>query len=286
MARVTIDFYRAEIKPTTSHQTIESAFEALLEKEVISLDEASHTWELRNLERINEGRGFRGAMTKLRHTGLPTKAKRGGEEESLGLAEDEGLVEKAFFSYFSHRRLLLWQANKMCGSPVKLRAILRDVLGADVSFNTVAQAGAVERLLDGKGVMKNFDITLARPTNSDIFPNDNFTSGLLGLLSEAGGDRMVVGVRTDGRLKAGTPINEKLRRVFSLITERDEVEAARIDLADDDGNIEPVDLVADRIRAYQDVTLNGKYPDARAVYAAIDISLEQKAAELAVIFGA
>lgn len=286
MGRVTIDFYRAEITPTTSFQTVESVFEAALAKESLSIDEASHSWEIRQLERSHDGGEYRGALAKLRHTGLPMKARKGGKEESLGLADDEGLLEKAYFTYFSKDRLLLWQANKMCGSPVRLRSIFRAIHGADINFNTVVQAGAVERLLDGKGVMKNFEIAIARPTNPDVFPTDKFTDGIMSLMSETGGDRMTINVKVDGRFKNGNPMNEGLRKILSLISERDEIETAKVELVDDEGNSDPVDLVADRIRAYYDVQQNGKYPNPEAMYAAIRASFDQKAAELAAVFGA
>lgn len=284
MSRVTIDFYQAEFKPTASFQALEAVFESLLGKS-ISIDEPSHTWEVRDLEKATDGSAYRGSLTKLRRTGLPMKAKKGGQEESLGLADDEGLVEKTFFVYFLDKNLLLWQASKMCGGPARLRAVLKGVAGVDVSFNTIVQAGAVERLLEGKGVMKSFEISVAKPTNTDVFSDDQFTSGVLGLLSEAGGDKMVLTFKTDGRLKNGTPLNEKLRQILSVLSARDEVETAKIDLSDEDGNIEPVDLVADRIRAYQDVQHDGKYPKPEAVYAAIHASRDQKSAELAAVFG-
>jgi hypothetical protein len=286
MAQYTIDFYRVEHRATAAYATAEAVFDAVLALDAPpAMEEGTLTWELRDFQRSPDGLSIRGALTKLRTADLPRKARRGGAEEDLGLADDEGLVEKSFFVLYPARSLLLWQMNKGCGSPAKLRSMLKDRFAVDTYFANVVQAGAIERLLQSRKLVKNFTVTIARPTNPDLLPAGNFSDNVMQVLSETGGDKISINVRTDGRLKNGVPIVDRVKNLFADLVARDEVEKAEVELVDDDGGVEPIDLVADRIRAYAQVDHRDRYPDPGVMYAAIDNCLQQREGELAAVFG-
>ncbi|MGG2007740.1 DUF6731 family protein [Pseudomonas aeruginosa] len=114
------------------------------------------------------------------------------------LADDEGLVDKNHFVYFQDNELLVMQANRHAGTAVALGKYLTDLNGQHaVSFNPVIQPDATRRLMRDDLTPISIEASFARPTNPDMYPDDDWSPQLLDTLAQIGGGNVKLSISRD-----------------------------------------------------------------------------------------
>lgn len=224
-------------------------------------------WALRNRQRPQS---FVGQFRKFRTADLPEVGAAGGDAEQLDLEEGQGLVERNFFVYYPDRQLVGWHTNGHASSPRQFARFLGEILSTDVSIDPVLEPDAARRLMAGGIDATEILFTVARPKNPDMYPNDDFSRSMVGLMSEVDADSMHLKLRVDARRadtagKLATRAKRALRDIYRSM----EVTTARATVIED-GYEHPIDLIADRVVSRQTVEVDARYPSAEIMYELID----------------
>lgn len=155
-----------------------------------------------------------------------------------------------------------------------------------VVFNPVLQPDAEARLMRGELMVKNIDLSFARPTNPDYFPEDTWNQSIFGALSEAGGVRMQTHISSDARSKDPEKhhLHNRVKRAMSELVGANIASVAKLEVSENDTSY-PIDLVADRLFSKQDVEMDGRYPRRQSIYEALERARNDERTALESIFG-
>ncbi|WP_248915843.1 DUF6731 family protein [Pseudomonas moorei] len=270
-----IDFFQISHISTTEVPTLNDGFNSIIDGEVESIsDTGGYTRDIWNLTARKRPGSFVGQLRKFRTTDLPETGRAGGTSKQLLLADDEGVVERNFFVYYKQHQLLGWHRNGHGNSPRQLAAFLSSLWGTRVSIDPVLQPEAIKRLMNGNIDLKKITLTVPRPTNPDLYPDDDYGKEIIELMNKSGADsvHIVLGIDTrrgdtDGKLSG------KLKRAMSELTAMGATTARAV--VYDDGLEHPIDLIADRVVSYQDIETNARFPPSATMYEAIDKAREE-----------
>jgi hypothetical protein len=249
-----------------------------------SMKRGSEVYFLRDLQSWNQGKNFKGVLAKMRTKNLPHKGDASGYEEELDLAPNQGLVEKSHFIYTHHRQMLIFQQNFHGGTASTLAEILGSALGATASFDPIVKADAMARLMSGGTEVRSIDLTVARPTNNEMFPSNSFAAGLLQVMSSTKAATFSVHLSANGPGSKGNSFPQKTKRAIKELVEGDHTTKAQVKIQSN-GNIIPVDLLADSVISMQEVEMNDRYPITESMFIALEQARREVRGELDAFFG-
>lgn len=282
--QVNVDFFTGRLDEE-SDRTIEGALAELAAMSSIrAVWLGSHRYELRNVKR--QGGFVRGALAKFRLDDLPHAGRVGGAERELDLADDEGLLEKNHFLFDERRKVLAFQRNGNASRVGQLGKYLTELFGETIEFDPVVQKDALARLMKGDLEARVMELSFARPTNADVFPENDFNEDILKVLGKSGAARAQIRLSSDKRAVDDTwhHLNSVVKDFARDITRSGLATTARVTV-DDDGIEYPIDLIADRVVSIQNVKFNGRYPVEKDMYRALNDGLDEQRDVLDEIFG-
>ncbi len=246
---------------------------------------AGKTLELRRIEETDYG--YRGVVGKYRKSILPHAAVPGGNERELDLREDEQLIEKAYFKYFSDNSLLILQRNRFALNSHIFGQYL-SLNGYTTSLNPIIEAADLHRLIRNEVNLRALDIVIARPTNQNMFVGieHDFNNSIIASLNSS--NAAVIHLNLRGNGKSDDPekryLSLNLKRAIIELKNRFNLKKADV-LLEEGGLAHPLDLVADRLSHSTLIEMVGKYPLASDMWAALRESREEKEQELQNYFG-
>lgn len=279
----TVRFFVGNVGPKGSASTVSEALAQLLKATTPHTVEGSeYAYIVRSLEELPYG--FRGVICKLRLSDIPHKGSLSGTEEELALASNEGLIEKNYFIFYSDHQLLVFQDNFHGTSMAMFSHFLTTFVKAATTFNPVIRAETLSRLMAGDTEVRKIDLSIARPTNPDLFPKDDFSVELLRLLQSSDAARISVKLTANGPGMRGNTLYNNVKNSLRSLVESNSVKKAQVEV-ESDGRIMPIDLVADRLYSRQIVEMKGRYPYPPLMFQALETARSEMSDELAQYFG-
>lgn len=279
-----IGFFQLSTTPTAQAPNAYAAVRGLIASPAaLAMSVSGYTREVYGLKEDRDRGVIFGRFRKIRTTDLPAIGEVGREAEELDL-ENKGLIDQNFFALFEQHSLLLWQVNNHANGTSQFRGFLEKHLGVSVTTDPLLQRGAIERLLASESEFSKIELTLPRPTNPDLFFEEDFSKEALAMLSASNGDSIKIIITTDGRLKQKRGIVNRLKRSLAELSEDGDARVARV-VATEDGIEHPIDLIADRIRTTVEVDHDGKYPPVNDMYNAICGAKDEQKAAIEAYFG-
>ncbi|SIQ30521.1 DUF6731 family protein [Marinobacterium stanieri] len=293
--RVWCDFFQCQIinsRADLPARTMEQVFEQLLTQHR-SPDQntvrelGGKAYELRDIETTSTG--YRGVIAKYKKADLPHAAIPGGEERELDLAEDEQLLDKTFFSYYSDYALIILQRNRFAINPMRFGRYLSQG-GYNVSLNPIIEAADLRRLMADDVNIRVAEISIARPTNPALFEGleHNFNNSIMQSLGVSNAAKINLTMRGDGHSDSPEQryLDSGLKRAFLEMKDRFDVSKAQLELEDAGGVVHPLDLVTDRLVYDEVIEFDGRYPSASRMQEVIDNARNVKEPEILSYFGA
>lgn len=233
------------------------------------------SYELRDLS--VQGGCVQGVFAKFRSDQIPHIGEAGGNEREIEIAENEGLLEKNHFIYRPLDSLLVFEQNGHGSRPARLARYITEQAGEVLTFDPVVQGDAVERLMRGEAEMRSMKVSFARPTNPDLFPEDQWSRSLMEQMAIAGGSSVVLSITSDSRSddEEKNRLSARMKDSVRALMRSGYARTVRVKL-EEDGIEHPIDLMADRITSVQSVTMAGKYPVRGSIYAALSSAFEEQ----------
>ncbi|MDN3632522.1 hypothetical protein QWZ07_23675 [Vibrio lentus] len=233
--------------------------------------------------------GFRGVIGRHRKNNLPHAAIAGGEERELPLEENENLLEKTHFVYYSDYSLLILQRNRLCVNWQNLGGYLSPT-NYVTALNPIIEPANLEWLANGHVQVRSAKITIARPLNPELLRNVNhdFNNSIIAALNGTRSASMNLVFRGDARSDDPQEryLDNSLKRAFRELQETLEVKKLDLLTEHDQTGIEhPIDMVTDRVTHYDSVDMNGRYPNGFDMWTKLEDAREAKNAELLSFFG-
>lgn len=280
-----IDFFQLTIVANGEIGDVQDALEAIVRGDIPSVNASDgYTREIFNLQHRRRPSSFAGQFRKFRTSDLPEVGITGAQASELELMEGQGLIERNFFVYYRQHSLIGWHINGHGSTPKQLSTFLTQVTGQKVRAEPIPIRGALDRLMAGNVVAKKITATIARPTNAQALPDDDYGDEYLRMLSGVGGDTMHIAISIDSRRgdsagELGHKAKDLLRAfaAFGATTARAEVI--------EDGIEHPIDLILDRVKTVQYEESDAKYPPAPSMFAMIDRSHRESRADFEAHFG-
>lgn len=210
----------------------------------------------------------------------PVQGTLDGREEELKLKAGHGLVEKNHFLFFADRNLIVYQRNGSGSHYVKLQRYLNKALSANIGLEPILTTNAYQRLLSQSGNTKRVELSFQRPKDPSLY-KDLWTKEAIQLVRKVGGVNARIVIST-GR----SPVNMADQIKFTAVA------AARAGLASVakvriDDEMEPIDLIADRIIDSISVKVgdNGR-PESASIYQEMYQAYDRQRPHLRTFFGA
>jgi len=293
--KIYFDFYQCEVisSQNLAIQNIDMniVFQNLLDT---FLNKSSKTdkrisgqlFDLSKIEKLEYG--FRGIICKYRIANLPHVATIRGEERELDLKENEHLIEKTFFKYFSDCSLLVMQRNKNSISYNKLSTYLTSNNNT-VSLNPIIEEADLKVLMSNHSNLRWAKIKIARPTNPTLFEDTghDFDNSIIQSLNTLNtGASINIILSGDGRSKDPETryLDPAYKRIFFELANRFDVKKSQLEL-EEDGISHPIDLIADRLVYCETLEFNGLYPNNEDIWSALMNAKTEKQNELNNYFG-
>lgn len=282
-----IRFYQGAIAVDATVKSVVNAFKTASEKPT-SITQGDDVHELRNLTPMGVGgQNWKGVLARIRRKDLPHAGKVGGSERELPIADDEGLVEKCHFIYYGRLNVLAFQENRNAGSVRWLGECLTQACEMEtVSFDDVLRLEPMKRLMNAKAFAKSLDLRIAKPKNMGIVPQDQWNKWIFDLMDGANGANLHLQIRGEGRSKDQETrfLNDRIKPAMRELIQGGSVKGAKLEL-DENGHVHPIDLIADRLLSKQKVVVEGRYPKADSMFAAIESAYGEAKDELEELFG-
>lgn len=247
----TVDFYKVYIPKDKTDQlpsgfvSIEECFKQLIANTRIFRDDYERDfYNFKALKNNHIGGIFR----KVR-TGEPiTVGKTGTKGRDIKLNADEGKFETNHLVYFADKDIIAYIRNQHGNHYKRLEKCLRDAFGAPVCLTQILSKGSIDSILEHRSVVK---IDVAFPVKSTVMSshNNSWSNATLEGLLSSGADMV--------SFQANINLNQKqhgaIKNAKSVLQNAISSGAvkAKILVEDMDGEREPIDLIADKIK-YQD----------------------------------
>lgn len=281
-----IEFFQLSLIPNQDVTSIRDLLEAIRDNEYdTSLEISGFTREVWGLVFDRFPASVCGQFRKFRNTDIPEIGSIGEDAEQIELDDDEGLIEKNFFVYYEQNDLLAWHRNSHSSGVNQFIKLLSTVAGVRVTASPIIQSDAVARLMSGAVELKKIEFTLPRPTNPQLYPDDDFGTTIVGMMNDADADSLKISMGVDLR-RADTEgkLANRLKRTLRNIVGHGATTARAYVF--EDGVEHPIDLIADRVFSWQSVETNAYFPPNLTMYGMIDAAKAECQEELDGYFGA
>lgn len=246
----------------------------------------AYTRDLWRVAQERAPRSWFGQFRKFRHEDLPLVGAPGEEGEELEIAENAGLIEKNFFLIVPPHDILLWCVNGHANTPNQFTQFLSELSGVRVSADPVLQSDAMRRLMSGAVSLTKVNLRIARPTNPDWYPADDFSRELLQVLAQGGGDSLLLQAGVDGRLARANQhdLAGRWKRAIRTFVNEGLAKTARVEVMED-GIEYPIDLIADRLLTQIEVEHDGRYAPTASMLGALRSAWAEVAPTIEEVFG-
>jgi hypothetical protein len=296
--KIYADFYRCEVmegKHSISSISADLVFDKLYDfynkKQSTAKSVNGGLFELRSVEKTDYG--YRGVIGRYRMANLPHVAIVGGAEREIDLSEDEHLIEKTFFKYFVDYSLLVVQRNRFGISYNQISKYLSLIFNKhDISVSPVIETADLKLLMSGKTHLRCATLIIARPTGTEPFKDVgdqiSFKNSLIRTLNSSNAATVNITLRGDSHSSDPEKryLDSALKRAFLELTGDFSIKKAELQLEEDGVVHHPLDLVADRLQYYEEVTMHGRYPSATDMWSLLMNARHSKEGELKSYFGA
>lgn len=283
MPKYRIEFYEAEIVATGSLTDMTSALLSLTAANAQTVfQDSGITRELFGLEQ-RSGK-IVGSLRKFRTHDLPEIGAIGVAAHEIDLEDNQGLIEKNFWTFYEGYSIVLWHANGNANSAKQFERTLTSLLGTRVHLTPIVRHDALRRLMDGSLVLKSLEVSLPRPRNTSFYPQDTWNQSIMNAMAAADGDRIKVTVTSDSRISKAAHLNERMKNALAELV-RDRAASTVKAVVQEDGMIHPIDLLADRLISTQEIEHDGRYPNREGMYGAFDAALEEERQSIVEVFG-
>jgi len=280
-----IRFYAGIARVGGAEVPLAKALKAIHSKQALhSVKRGSDICFLRILETWNNDQNFRGVLSKMRTENIPHKGDVAGNEEEIALSKGQGLVEKTYFIYTHRRSLLIFQQN-FHGCVVNVLAeILGNAISATVTFSPILKSDAMARFMSGESSLKKFTVSVARPTNPSMFPNNEFSTPMLSMMNESNAATLSVHMSANKRGTRGNRFPAKMKRAIRDFVANDFTRNVQVEI-ESDGHVIPIDLLADSVMSKQIVEMRKRYPVQAKMFAALEAARKEVQQDLDAYFG-
>lgn len=229
-------------------------------------------FQVRDFTRIGTTHVWKGVFGRLRDD-APNLVNAHGHEAAIPLHPNDRLLEKSHFLYFSNHDILVWQVNTDVGYISRFTLYLGELLNMFVQVNAAVGANALERVI--QGTVKNIECKVATP-RIPLGNVPNYSQAMFDLMNGVHGSTIKVNISA-GR---GT-LGGNVRRLIQWAVQNPDTKTLKAKIVDE---VEPIDLLVDRITDTIHVDLDGHYPNPVDVYAALDQAFTNNRQELAPYF--
>lgn len=216
-------------------------------------------YEIRDLVVHNRGAVYQGIFATIRDDAPHIREAQGGER-IIPLADDEGILEKNHFIYYSAQSVLTYQVNQRASHPTRFETYLRAMagMGHAVSLDDMLTRDAWERLRDG--VVKEFDVSFDAPHDPAAYDPTEFSAESMRLMEQAGAGRMNLKLKAT---RGHQGMRQWVKQIARQLRRDTQVRKLQVRL---DGDESPIDLIADVIREKITVEMDGRYPNSRRTF--------------------
>ncbi|QBH95755.1 hypothetical protein EKN56_04675 [Limnobaculum zhutongyuii] len=265
-----IEFFQLDMTITADYPSPWEVFSAITEEGAeTSLNSGGITRDIWGLRDRNRPLSFVGEFRKFRTTDVPEIGEVGSPAEDIELDENEGIIEKNFFVYYRNHRLLGWHNNSHAGGAKHLATFLSNLLGIKVKLNPVLKTDAIRRLMNGNTTVKKISVSIPRPTNPELYPDDDFGRQTIDMMDHMSADslRLELGINSRRGDSAGA-LADRIKQALRAFASSGATTAKAQVI--EDGIEYPIDLIADRIISFQSVETNARFPPSGTMYRLID----------------
>jgi hypothetical protein len=213
-------------------------------------------YEIRELRSHNNNAVFTGIFAVTRDD-APHIRRGNGDEQIIALREDEGVLEKNHFIFYSSQRLLVFQVNQRASHPARLEEYLTFLAGLErgVVLADILTSDAWELLR--RGQVKKVHMVLSAPRNAQQYDPEDFAGKTMQTMERAGATRTEINLSISGGRRG---MSAWLKGGLQRLRERENVESLRVQL---DGDDKMLDLLANTVRDAIEVQMDGRYPNTR-----------------------
>lgn len=280
-----IEFYRGAVGADGQAGSVADILAGLAatgERPVFQYGRDQH--EIRDHVYDDEKEIHRGVFAKFRTSDLPSAGTPGGAERDIKLGDDEGLIEKNYFLYVPRYELLVYQRNKHGNTTRRMAGYFTQVCGVATAFHPVLQHNALERLRRGDRHAVSLELSIARPTNAEFYPDNEWNRELFNLLDASGGARMKVVITSgDRRRNPAAFLRDRVKDSAAELAELRLATVARVTMDGED--VAPIDLLADRLLSRKTVTMSGRYPAQASMFEALEEAFDEHINQFEALFG-
>lgn len=233
--------------------------------------------QFRSLKSISGGRAWSGIFGRCRFNETPEQGTEDGLEEDVELKPGHGLVEKNHFLFFPVNNLLVYQRNRNASSHSRLQHYLNMPTFNSVALEPILTTDSYQRLLDG-GEVRMVEFSFQPPKDITMFAGTTVQKAI-DIASATGGVNVKI------RISAGRS-QSSLHDVKDAIVQLTRYGFARVARVKLEDEAQPIDLIADRVKASFSVSLepNGR-PTAQAVFRGLEQARASCANHLKAFFG-
>lgn len=270
-----IDFYQLVLTPTADIATPAVGFEGIINGTFDAVySRHGYSREVWNLTfRAGPPRSFGGQLRKFRTADLPEIGALGEEAQELQLEPGQGLIEPNFFVYYPRHHVVGWHVNGHASHPSRFAEVLSNIWRTEVALEPLIQPDAILRLMRGEAEVKSIQVTVPRPSNPALFPNDNFSPELLGMMNNANADSLKLEMGVDLRRGPDRRMNNGIKRTLQNLLGIGAT-TAKADVVED-GLSHTIDLIADRVCSWQSANTNGRFLPSQSMFELIDEAYEE-----------
>lgn len=279
------DFFRLRIANGSTF-SLRNTLYRILEGNSPIWDDIDAKFEVKNV--IQQGEFIHGAFCKYRLDNIPHAGAPNNTERELELANDEGLIEKNHFAFRPCDDLLIFQRNGNASKANKVAKFFTETGTETISFDPLLKGDCVARLMRGELTPTSLEVSFARPTNRDLYPEDQWTRQLMDVLNSAGGARTKLHITSDARSndQDRKTLQNRIKNAAAAFSREEGTNVLRLNLLnEDDGGTYPIDLIADRIFTPKQVTMEGRYPIESSIQTAIRGAFDDKQDEIYDVIG-
>lgn len=233
--------------------------------------------QFRSIKSHGNGRVWSGIFGRCRFNETPEQGTEDGLEEDVELKPGHGLVEKNHFLFFPKNNLLVYQRNRNASSHSRLQHYLNLPNFKSVALEPILTSDSYQRLLDG-GEVRMVEFSFKPPKDLSLFQGTTVQKAI-DIASATGGANVKVRISA-GR---GQGVLHDVKDALVQLARFGFASVARVKLEDE---IQPIDLIADRVKASFSVSLetNGR-PTSAAVYKGLEEARTSCEKHLKTFFG-
>jgi hypothetical protein len=281
--KIKIEFYVGRIGPSGTDGLVSRILLDLINKANCPCHSYSGMhYQIRKLTQFNNGESFKGIFAKIRKDDIPHIGSTEGDEREITLDESEGVIEKNHFIYFRKNELLVYQTNKNGSALNALGSYFSSITNHATAFNPIVKLETIKRLMSQNMAPSIVELTVARPTNPDLYPQDDWSQDLFKLMGDMGGAKIRFTIKPEGRGKSRGTLASRVKGWAADLVLDGMATTAKVTLP---GIDQPFDLIKDRLAVTLPVQMEGRYPSEDMMFHALRKAKDQSSSELEAFFG-